>query len=167
MTAPGRTLVVMRHGKSSWKTNDADIDRPLSSRGTRDAVVAGQQLARLAVDVVLVSPATRAQQTWQSLQMGGLTCSDVRTTDALYHAWTPEVLEVVKALPADARTVLVVGHEPTLSDLILTLSGPSPFTPAIRDKYPTSAVAVLVHEGGWDDLAPGASHLAAFEVPRG
>lgn len=63
MTRP-RTIVVVRHGKSSWKTNDPDIDRPLSPRGTRDAVVAGQQLAPLGVDVVLVSPATRAQQTW-------------------------------------------------------------------------------------------------------
>ncbi len=162
-----RTIVVVRHGKSSWKTNDPDLLRPLSPRGTRDAVVAGQQLARLGVDVVLVSPAMRAQQTWQCLEMGGLDCDDVRTTDALYHAWTPEVIEVLQALPAAARTVVVVGHEPTLSDLILTLATTSPFSAAISDKFPTSAVAVLTHTGDWDELRPGACTLEAFEVPRG
>ena len=166
MTTP-RTIVVVRHGKSSWKTNDPDIGRPLSSRGTRDAVVAGQQLARLTFDVALVSPATRAQQTWSALQMGGVSCADVRTTDALYHAWTPEVTGVLRELSDAARTVLVVGHEPTLSDLILTLSGPSADRAAIEEKFPTSGVAVLVHDGDWSGLAPGAARLAAFEVPRG
>ncbi len=73
MTTP-RTIVVVRHGKSSWKTNDPDIGRPLSSRGTRDAVVAGQQLARLTFDVALVSPATRAQQSLVRSQLRGDLC---------------------------------------------------------------------------------------------
>lgn len=162
-----RTIVIVRHGKSSWKTNDPDIDRPLAARGTRDAVVAGQQLAPLGVDVVLVSPATRAQQTWQCLEMGGVSCDDVRTTDALYHAWTPEVIDVLQALPSAARTVLVLGHEPTLSDLILTLAAPSPLGEAVRDKFPTSAVAVLTSGGEWSDVTPGHCRLEAFEVPRG
>ena len=162
-----RTVVVVRHGKSSWRTYEPDEARPLSPRGTRDAVVAGQQLARLAFDVALVSPATRAHQTWQALQMGGVSCADVRTTDALYHARAPEVVEVLRDLPDSAHTVLVVGHEPTLSDLVLTLSKASPHTPAIAEKFPTSAVAVLTHDGDWGDLRPGEATLAAFEVPRG
>lgn len=166
MTRP-RTVVVVRHGKSSWKTNDPDIRRPLSSRGTRDAVVAGQQLASLGIDVVLLSPATRAQQTWQCLQMGGVECDDVRTTDALYHAWTPEVIQTINGLPDEARTVLVIGHEPTLSHLIGTLATPSPLGRAIQEKFPTSAVAVLTRAGGWGDIAPGQCRLEAFEVPRG
>lgn len=166
MTRP-RTIVVVRHGKSSWKTNDPDIDRPLSPRGTRDAVVAGQQLAPLGVDIVLVSPATRAQQTWQCLEMGGLACDDLRTTDALYHAWTPEVVDILKALPAAARTVAIIGHEPTLSDVIGTLAAPSRLGDEVAVKFPTSAIAVLTTRGDWDALAPGACTLEAFEVPRG
>lgn len=164
---PPRTIVVVRHGKSSWKTNDPDIDRPLSPRGTRDAVVAGQQLAPLGIDVVLVSPATRAQQTWQCLEMGGVSCADVRTTDALYHAWTPEVIEVLQALPAAARAVCVIGHEPTLSDLALTLAAPSPLAQEIRAAFPTSAIAVLTLDGEWNQVEPGGCRLEAFEVPRG
>ncbi|HBO53821.1 MAG TPA: phosphohistidine phosphatase [Janibacter terrae] len=166
MTRP-RTIVCVRHGKSSWKTNERDHNRPLASRGTRDAVVAGQQLAPLHFDLALVSPATRARQTWQTLQMGGVSCADVRTVDELYHAWTPEVIRVLQALPSAAHTVLVVGHEPTLSDLVLTLAAPSPLTAAVREKFPTSAIAVLTHGGAWDELGPGSAELAAFEVPRG
>lgn len=166
MTRP-RTVVVVRHGKSSWRTNEPDHNRPLSSRGTRDAVVAGQQLARLSFDVALVSPATRARQTWQSLQMGGVACADVRTTDELYHGWTAQVIDVLRGLPASVRTVLVVGHEPTLSDLVLTLAAPSSHAAAINEKFPTSAIAVLTHDVDWERLDHGAAQLVAFEVPRG
>ncbi|MFP5416638.1 MAG: SixA phosphatase family protein [Actinomycetes bacterium] len=165
--APSRTLVVVRHGKSSWKTNEPDLRRPLSARGTRDAVVVGQQLAPIDFDVVLLSPATRVQQTWQSLQMGGAHAREVRTVDALYHAWTSDVLDVLRALPAAAMRVLLIGHEPTLSDLILTLAVSSPQTAAVSDKFPTSAIAILTHTVDWDELGPGLATLAAFEVPRG
>ncbi len=166
MSAP-RTLVVMRHGKSSWKTNDPDIARPLNPRGTRDAVVAGQILAPLGFDLALLSPAARAQQTWQCLQMGGTEAAEVRTLDALYHAWTPQVLAALRELPATAARVLVIGHEPTLSDLILTLTPPSVSRDEIEAKFPTSAVAVLTTAAPWADLGEDAAGIAAYEVPRG
>ncbi|QIK71318.1 histidine phosphatase family protein [Propioniciclava coleopterorum] len=162
-----RTLVVMRHGKSSWKTNDPDIARPLNPRGTRDAVVAGQILAPLGFDLALVSPAARAQQTWQCLQMGGATAREVRTLDALYHAWTPQIIAELKGLPAGAARVLMIGHEPTLSDVILTLTPPSASRSEIEAKFPTSAIAVLTTEHPWDALAEDVATLAAYEVPRG
>ncbi len=166
MTAP-RTLVVMRHGKSSWKTNDPDIDRPLNPRGTRDAVVAGQILAPLGFDLALVSPAARAQQTWQCLEMGGTAAAEVRTLDALYHAWTPQLLAALRALPAGASRVLMIGHEPTLSDLILTLTPASASRDEIEAKFPTSAVAVLTTQRAWAELGEDAASIAAYEVPRG
>lgn len=162
-----RTLVVMRHGKSSWKTNDPDIARPLNPRGTRDAVVAGQILAPLSFDLALVSPAARAQQTWQCLQMGGTSAAEVRTVEVLYHAWAPEVIGVLRGLPDSVARVLVIGHEPTISELIVTLTPPSPARDAIETKFPTSAVAVLRLEGPWAELTEDAASIAAYEVPRG
>lgn len=166
MSAP-RTLVVMRHGKSSWKTNDPDIGRPLNPRGTRDAVAAGQILAPLGFDLALVSPATRAQQTWDCLQLGGTSARDVRTLPELYHSWTPNVIAALRTVPSDASRVLVVGHEPTLSDLILTLARPTALIKLIGEKFPTSTVAVLTLDVPWDALAEGVAVLAACEVPRG
>ncbi|MFV0450890.1 MAG: SixA phosphatase family protein [Propioniciclava sp.] len=162
-----RTLVVMRHAKSSWKTNEADLNRPLSGRGTRDAVVAGQELAGTTFDVVLLSPAQRAAQTWQCLAMNGVAADDVQLKDELYHAWTPQVVALLRDLPPAAGRVLVVGHEPTVSDLVLTLAGPSPFREQIERKFPTSGLALVTTAGPWTDLGPGRADLVAFEVPRG
>ncbi|MFT3875479.1 MAG: histidine phosphatase family protein [Propioniciclava sp.] len=165
--APPRLLVLARHAKSSWKTNDPDVARPLSGRGTRDGVVAGATLANLDIDLALVSPATRARQTWQCHQMGGATAADVRQVDELYYGDLDDVLAILRELPDSARTVLVIGHEPLISDLALTVSKPNKLTRAIERKFPTSAIAALAHQGSWSDLDHGVSRLAAFEIPRG
>ena len=165
--ADPRTLVVMRHAKSSWRTSEPDFRRPLSERGTRDAVVAGQRFATLGLDVVICSAATRAQQTWQCLKLGGATCSDVRVEERLYGAWSSEVLELLRGVPADARTVLVIGHEPTLSELVTSLAVSSPLADTVADKFPTAAVAVLQHDLDWDELDLGTARLVSLEVPRG
>ena len=135
MTRP-RTIVVVRHGKSSWKTNDPDIDRPLSPRGTRDAVVAGQQLAPLGVDVVLVSPATRAQQTWQCLEMGGLACDDVRTTDAL----RPFLEQIETHILNLARVQFDHASEPAYALVTLIL---------ICGTTTSSTIAAIAQRGSW------------------
>lgn len=162
-----RVLVLARHAKSSWATNDPDIARPLSGRGKRDGVAAGARLAEFDIDVALVSPATRAKQTWERHQLGGARASEVRETDALYYAGTDAVIALLRDLPADVGTVLVVGHEPLISDLALTLAAPNALTDVIWAKFPTAALAVLAHDGEWSDLDDGASELVAFEIPRG
>lgn len=162
-----RTLVVMRHAKSSWKTADPDLLRPLSGRGTRDAVVAGHRLAGTRFDVALVSPAERTRQTWQCLTMNGVGADDLRVEDALYHSGTSGVMGVLRGLPEEAHRVLLIGHEPTVSDLVLTLCAPSPHRTRIEGKFPTSGLAILSHSGDWAGLEPGGAQLVAFEVPRG
>lgn len=162
-----RTLVVMRHAKSSWKTNEPDLRRPLSPRGTRDAVVAGQALARLDPDVVLCSSAVRTQQTWQCLRLGGVRCDDVRVVDGLYGASSEAVLDEVRQVPESARTVLLVNHEPTVSDLVLRLARPNALTAEVDLKFPTCAIAVLRFAGPWAGLGDGEASLVTFRVPRG
>ncbi len=162
-----RTLVVMRHAKSSWKTAEPDYRRPLSSRGTRDAVVAGQLLAHLTLDVVISSSSTRTRQTWQCAVMGGAQCHDVRFTDDLYHAWTDEALDELKALPDGVQTAMLLGHSPTMEALVLWLAQPSTLTDQVREHFPTSALAVLSFEGDWENLAKGQGRLIRFEIPRG
>lgn len=162
-----RTLVVVRHAKSSWRTNESDLNRPLSSRGTRDAVVVGHQLAPLDLDLVIVSPAVRAQQTWQTLRMAGARAAAERTEDVLYHGGAREIIDVLHTVPATAQRVLLIGHEPALSDLVLTLSVSTPHTKRLSQKFPTAGVAILSHDQDWDDLDGGLARLEAFEVLRG
>ncbi len=162
-----KTLLVLRHAKSSWHTPDLDIRRPLAERGVSDARASGAILAGYDLDVVLCSSATRAQQTWENAVAGGAACADVRYTEAIYHAWTDELLDEVRELPEDASTALLIGHQPTLSDLVLTLAKPSALTQAVAERFPTSALAVLAYRGGWRTLAAGKAELQRYEIPRG
>lgn len=162
-----RTLVVMRHAKSSWKTNDADLRRPLARRGSRDAVVAAHDLAGTRFDVVLHSPAARAAQTWELLSMNGVAAGEVRVEDAIYHGDADDIVLLLRALPADAARVLVIGHEPTVSELVLEMSGASTLRRWIEMKFPTCAMAVLTQSVPWSESGRGTATLAAFEVPRG
>lgn len=162
-----RTLIVLRHAKSSWDTGEPDHRRPLAPRGWRDAVVAGQVLAEYQLDVVLCSTAMRARQTWQRAEVGGARCGDVRFLDALYGAYPSEVLQVVQGLPMRTMTAAVIGHEPTLSDFILDLAEPSPASEEISHKFPTCGLAVLRFHGSWAQLGSVAAEVVRFETPRG
>jgi phosphohistidine phosphatase len=162
-----KTLIVLRHAKSSWQTADADLRRPLSERGERDAVAAGAVLAEYQLDVVLASTATRVQETWEGAVEGGATCKDVRVSELIYHAWPGELLSELHELDEGIHTALLIGHQPTLGDLITTLAKPSPLTDRVTAKFPTAGLAVLTYRGAWKTLAAGKATLKRFEIPRG
>ncbi len=162
-----KTLIVLRHAKSSWNTPEPDLRRPLSARGRRDAVAAGELLAPYRLDVVLASAATRVQQTWAGVQDGGAHCPDVRVSELIYHAWPGELLAELRELDESVHTALLIGHQPTVGDLISTLAKPSPLIERIEAKFPTAALAVLSYRGAWKTLGPGRASLTRFEIPRG
>ena len=156
----------MRHAKSSWKTPGADLTRPLSDRGKRDAIAAGEILAGYSIDRVWCSSALRAQQTWAQAQLGGATAADTVISEAVYQAWPDELLVGINALPVDLSTLLIVGHQPTMGDLVTMLAKPSPLVAQVAEHYPTAGLAVLTYRGGWKTLAAGKATLARFEKPR-
>jgi len=162
-----KTLIVLRHAKSSWQTTEPDLRRPLSDRGERDAVAVGVVLAAFDLDVVIASTATRVQQTWEAAQTGGASCADVRTSEMIYHAWANELLTELHELDEAKHTALLIGHQPTLSDLIVSLSKPSPLTERVAAKFPTAGLAVLTYRGAWKTLTEGKATLTQFEIPRG
>jgi phosphohistidine phosphatase len=162
-----KTLIVLRHAKSSWQTTEADQRRPLSERGERDAVAAGEILAGYKIDVVLASTATRVQLTWEGAEEGGAECSDVRLSEAIYNALPGELLKVVQGLDESDAVAVVIGHQPTLSELILSLAKPSELTEKVAKKFPTCGLGVLTFSGSWAKLAEGKAKLERFEIPRG
>lgn len=162
-----KTLIVLRHAKSSWDTPETDIRRPLSERGRRDAAAAGEILAGYELDVVLASTATRVQQTWAGAETGGAQCADVRTSEIIYHAWPGELLAELHELDETVHAALLIGHQPTLGDLIVTLAKPSPLVDRVDAKFPTAGLAVLTYRGAWKTLAAGKATLKRFEIPRG
>lgn len=161
------TLIVMRHAKSSWSTNDPDHHRPLAARGVRDAGAAGRILAEYSIGVLLSSSSTRTRETWQHAHEAGASAVDVTFTDALYGAWTESVVDLLRELDESVGTAMVLGHEPTMSSLIDELTEPSELADEAVQHFPTCALAVLEFDCGWAEIGPGRGRVVRFEVPRG
>ena len=166
-----RQLVLLRHAKSAW-LDVADHDRPLAKRGLRDAPGAGRWLrqAGYVPDLVVCSTARRTSETWElaAAELGA--SPPVRFERRVYEANTDQLLQLVRESPATAGTLLVVGHEPTMSQLTLLLartaaSSADGALERVRLKFPTAAIAVLQFTGVWPDLGPGRAELADYVVP--
>lgn len=163
-----RTLLLMRHAKSDYPEGVADHDRPLAPRGIREAGLAGDWLRAnaFAVDAVLCSTATRARQTFENTRVE----ASVRYSERLYSASPGTMIDEISRTADDVNTLLVIGHEPTMSELALILADDDGTDPAVLDrisaKFPTSAIAVLAAPGAWRGLEPGRAALTGFEVPR-
>jgi phosphohistidine phosphatase len=155
-----RTLVLLRHAKSDWSGDEADIDRPLAGRGRRQANEAGAWLAANTdgIDLAVVSPATRARSTWELVATVLHPAPPTRIDDRVYAASADELLAVVRELPANVETAILVGHNPGLEDLASLLTGES-------TRMATSAVAVIAVPGSWSTMAPHASALKASGRP--
>lgn len=116
-----KRLILCRHAKSSWATpGQADIDRPLNERGLRNAPEMGRRLRERGETPVLMvsSPARRALATARLMADElGIAREDIVVEDALYEASVATWLTAIAALSAGADTVLMVGHNPTLTEL--------------------------------------------------
>ena len=144
-------LLILRHAKSSWADEHADDwERPLTDRGVRDASRVGELVRRLALvpDSIITSDAVRAQTTAQLLAEAAGYSAKVIQSSLLYHARPDAVIEVLRTVPAAiARSVMIVGHNPGLEDLVAQLTGE-------HVGLPTAAlVNVAVDIDGWSDLS--------------
>ncbi len=173
-TGAAARLVLLRHAKSAWP-DVADHERPLGPRGLRDAPAAGRWLrdAGCLPALVICSTARRARETW-ALAAGQLGAEvPVRFDERVYAAEPEDLLEVVSEVPAEVRTLLLVGHNPGMADLIVSLAreavdaAEADRIERLSEKFPTSGIAVLACPGPWRGLAPGSARLTDFAIPRG
>ena len=155
-----RTLILLRHAKSDWSGEEADVDRPLAKRGLRQAPHAGRWLARSidSIDLAVVSPAHRARSTWELAAAELDDRPPVRTDDRAYAASASQLLGVVRDLPDDVSTVVFVGHNPGLEELASLLTGE--WVP-----MPTSAIAVIGLDGSWSAAGRSTGILRASGRP--
>jgi phosphohistidine phosphatase len=157
-----RTLVLLRHAKSAWPDGVADVARPLADRGRRDAPMAGRWLREHVpgIEAVVCSPAVRTRQTWELVSASLGAAPSFRVDRRIYDVSVHSLVAVVRGLPAEVETALLIGHDPALSALVFELSG---------TEFPmkTSTVAVLRSDGDWVDAGPEWARLAMMETPRG
>jgi phosphohistidine phosphatase len=161
-TTGARRLVLLRHAKSAWPDGVPDSQRPLNGRGRRDAFAVGRWLREYVdgLGAVVCSPAQRTRETWAiaSAELDGP--PSARLDDRVYGGPPDDLLAVVRDLPDDAGTALLIGHNPGVADLVDLLSG------QYREMR-TASIAVLAWDGGWADAAADVAQLRDHATPRG
>lgn len=167
-----KTLTLLRHAKSGWDDPVArDFDRPLNAKGKRAAVMVGRHMRSLDLrfDHAIASPALRVTETLEQIESGyGRTIAPALDR-RVYLASAATLLDVVHGFPAEAERALLIGHNPGLEDLVLTLvaDGADPLRDAVEDKYPTASIAELQFETEqWADIGSVTARLTRFIRPR-
>ena len=165
-----RCLLLLRHGKSAWPDGVEDFERPLTERGQETALRLGAFLAeeRLVPDLALVSPARRTRETW-SLVERALGERPMRAEPRIYEAPDSRLLAVVREVGPEIGTLLMIGHNPGLQDLLRSLTAPSDRYAHARvvDKYPPAGLAVLdLPVTTWREVSPRSGHLERFVTPK-
>jgi phosphohistidine phosphatase len=168
-----KRLTLLRHAKSGDDGTVArDFDRPLNAKGRRAARAIGRYMRDQALrfDAVLASPATRVAETLQEVEtVYGLGLAP-HWEKSLYLATPDELLEAVHHAPAEAESILLVGHNPGLEQLVLRLvphRDEGSARGAIEVKYPTASLAEMIFAvDRWDQVVDGGGDLVRFVRPR-
>jgi phosphohistidine phosphatase len=160
-----RTLVLLRHAKADRPNGVADVDRPLTDRGHADSAAAGAWLAKqgYAPELVLCSPSKRTRQTWHSVAVALAKAASptVRYERELYEGGASDLLKVVQTADPQARVVMVIGHNPSISLLSQVLD---PGSGLDSDGLRTCGIAIHSVSGAWSDLKKAA--LKAVHTAR-
>ena len=161
-----KRLIVVRHAKSDWSLPDQeDWDRPLNARGQRDAPEMARRLRsrRVKPDRILSSPAVRALAT-ATIMARELRVAPalLQAEERLYLAGPDDMLKVLRELGGSSQRLMVVGHNPGITDFANRLSAGDTI-----DSMPTCAVFTARFEiADWRSLAWGQGLDAEFDYPR-
>jgi phosphohistidine phosphatase len=171
-----RRLMLLRHAKTETDApSGRDQDRRLDDRGRRDAAEIGGWIGRHPPfpDLVLVSPAVRARQTWEIARQAITDFGAeprVELLPELYGAGTSQLLQIVRqASVTDPRRLMLVGHNPGMHELALALGGSGDVASrkALADNLPTSGLAVFDFAvDDWTDVAFHRGRLVQFVSPK-
>jgi phosphohistidine phosphatase len=168
-----RMLSILRHAKSSWDDAAlADFERPLASRGRDAAPLMGRHMRAIGIapELVLCSPAVRTRETARlALKELGDHRAPVTYDGTIYEATADVLMSALRAVPRHVGHVLMIGHNPGLQTLILSLTGgrlEGPYA-AIADKLPTAALVVIeLAIEDWARIGHGCGTVRHFATPR-
>ena len=167
-----KTVTLFRHAKSGEKDNPRidDFDRPLSDRGLKAAPKMGAAMRdrHLRPDLILCSPSVRTRQT---LTIASAEAWDdapkIRFDKMLYEASAEMLLDVLKGVPKTVGHVMIIGHNPGLQDLAVTLVVSGRERQQLKDKLPTaSVVSIEFDEERWKDLQPATGRVVLSLSPK-
>jgi phosphohistidine phosphatase len=167
-----RRLLLLRHAKSDWsRPGQPDRDRVLSERGRLAAPLMGAYMKShgLMPDLALVSPATRTRETWNLVAAALQNPPPARFEAAIYEQGPEALLELIQTAPDSAKTIVVVGHNPTFHAVALDLVGAGDIEARrkLTEKFPTAALAVIDFVArDWRGVHRSGGRLERFVSPR-
>ena len=160
-----KVLTIVRHAKSSWNdTSLSDRKRPLNKRGERDAPIMGKRISDHGIrpSLIVTSPATRARTTAKIIA-GELTYPNefLQREDQLYLASLDEILDVIAAQDDGFNSLMIVGHNPGLTDLVNFLQ------PGLTINLPTAGVvSVQIDQDNWNLFEQPKTELLVHDWPK-
>ena len=160
-----KTLTIVRHAKSSWRDSGLpDKKRPLNSRGKRDAPEMGRRIQEHGIrpSLIVSSPATRAWTTAKVIaQAINYPREFLQKEDRLYLASLDEILDIVVAQDNGFNNLMVVGHNPGLTDFVNFL------VPGLTNNLPTAGVvSVKIDQDDWSLYERPATELLVHDWPK-
>jgi len=163
--AKKKILIIVRHAKSSWSDSTLnDIQRPLNKRGTKDAPKMGKHLAKKKIipQAIFSSSGLRALTTARLISVElGMKPTEIIVEEGLYTFNSDQLLDVIKTVSDNYEEIMVVGHNPAVTDVTNILSGSE------IDNVPTCGVAVLeLSVGSWKDIGKNTAELSRFDYPK-
>lgn len=161
-----RTVVLIRHAKSSWTDpSEKDFDRPLNERGKKDAPLMGDELKKRNVipDAIISSTAKRARQTAKRIARAvGFDVDQIQRLDSLYLCGPSAFKEAITNLESTVNTVFIIAHNPGITEFANQLSDQFRV-----DDMPTCAVvAAQASLQSWQEFNEGAMNVILFEYPK-
>ncbi len=160
-----KTLTIVRHAKSSWKHRElSDRERPLNKRGQRDAPKMGERIAAAGIrpSLIISSPAVRAWTTARLIATAlGYPVEFLQREPDLYLASLKDLLDVVAAQDNGFNNLMVVGHNPGLTDFVNYLS------PGLTGNLPTAGVvSVTIDQDDWNLAEQPQTELVLHDFPK-
>lgn len=160
-----KKLTIVRHAKSSWKdTGLSDDKRPLNRRGERDAPVMGERIHEHGIrpSLIISSPATRAWTTARIIAEAiNYPREFLQKEDDLYLASLDEILDVVVAQDNGFNNLMIVGHNPGLTNFANFL------IPGLTNNLPTAGVvSVEIEQDDWSLYERPTAKLLVHDWPK-
>lgn len=156
-------LYLLRHAKSNWKDLSVnDFNRPLNKRGKNDAPNMGKFLnnRNVRVDLIISSSAKRTKETSRVIAEKIGYKNQIIFDENIYEATFEKLLSIIKNLDTNLNKVMIVGHNPGLTDLVNYL------VDIEIDNIPTCGVAAIKLENDWCELKRNCGKLLFFEYPK-
>lgn len=159
-----KSLLLVRHAKSSWNFDVDDFDRPLNERGLKDGPEMAKRLIKkeIRIDCFVSSPAKRALTTASLFaEAYDKNSKDIITAPTLYEATTEDFYNVLETLDADFKTVALFSHNPSITNFANQL------TSVTIDDMPTCSVFAVKADGkSWKDISTIPKKFWFFDYPK-